>query len=268
MVVADLDRDPVSTTQRSLMRALFLLLCAAPAAVAWGPTGHRVVALIAEERLSAAVRLEIRSLLGNETMPEASTWADDVREQRSWRQSGPWHYVNIGDGETYESSRKNRRGDILRAIERFEKDLARRRNSPAKRANALRFLIHFVGDLHQPLHVGRWADRGGNTIEVTWFGQPANLHQVWDSRIVSRQRIGYTAWAKSLPRPSREQAARWADSGPLEWAAESQALRRDVYRIGDGRLGKRYYEGNLPIVRERLVQAGVRLAAFLERTLH
>ena len=249
------------------LRISLLALAAVPAAFAWGPTGHRVVALIAEDHLDAATRAEVRIVLGGESIAAASTWADEVRERRTWRQSGPWHYVNIDDGETYESSRKNRRGDILRAIERFERDLARRGSSPAKRANALRFLIHFVGDLHQPLHVGRWADRGGNSINVTWFGEPVNLHQVWDSRIISRRRMSFERWAKSLPRPRPEQAARWADSEPLDWAAESQALRSQIYRIGDGKLGKRYFESNLPIVRERLAQAGVRLAAFLERTL-
>ena len=246
------------------MRLALLFLLAAPA-LAWGPTGHRVVALVAEEHLSAPARLEVHTLLGGETLAEASTWADDVRERRTWRQSSPWHYVNIPDGKTYKQSRKNRRGDILTAIERFERDLANRRNSPAKRANALRFLIHFVGDLHQPLHVGRFEDRGGNSIDVTWFGEPTNLHRVWDSQIISRRRISFRRWADSLDRPSRQQIAAWTASGPLDWAAESQELRPRVYRIGDGKLGKRYDRDNLPVVRERLLQAGVRLAAFLEK---
>lgn len=248
------------------MRLLPLVLLAAPA-LAWGPTGHRVVALVAQDHLSRPALAEIETLLDGETMAEASTWADDVREQRAWRQSAPWHYVNIPDGKTYEHSRKNRRGDVLRAIERFRRDLANRRNSPAKRANALRFLIHFVADLHQPLHVGRAEDRGGNTIEVTWFGQPSNLHRVWDSQIISRRRIRFQRWAASLERPSPSQVAAWTDSGPLDWAAESQALRPQVYRIGDGNLGERYDRENLPIVRKRLLQAGVRLAAFLEKAL-
>ena len=245
---------------------LALLLLAAPA-LAWGPTGHRVAALVAEDHLSRPALAEIETLLKGETLAEASTWADEVRERRTWRQSGPWHYVNIPDGQTYEQSRKNRRGDILTAIERFRRDLANRRNSRAKRANALRFLIHFIADLHQPLHVGRYEDRGGNTIEVTWFGEPMNLHRVWDSQIISRRRISFRRWHDSLDRPSRKQVAAWTASGPLHWAAESQALRAQVYRIGDGKLGERYDRDNLPVVRERLLQAGVRLAAFLDDIL-
>ena len=248
------------------MRLLLFALFATPL-FGWGPTGHRVVALVAEDHLSRAALIDVKMLLGGETLAEASTWADDVRERRTWRQSGPWHYVNIPDGKTYKQSRKNRRGDILRAIERFERDLADRRSTPVKRANALRFLIHFVADLHQPLHVGRYEDRGGNRIEVTWFGQPTNLHRVWDSQIISRRRISFRRWADSLDRPTRKQVAAWRDSGPLDWAAESQALRPQVYRIGDGELSKRYDRENLPTVRKRLLQAGVRLAAFLERIL-
>ncbi len=248
-------------------RLVAALLLAASAAPAWGPTGHRVVALIAERNLDPLTRAQVELLLDGETLAEASTWADDVRERRSWRRSAPWHYVNIDDDETYKSSRKNRRGDVLRAIERFEKDLRRRANSHAKRANALRFLIHFVADVHQPLHVGRWGDRGGNTIDVFWFGQPSNLHRVWDSAIISRRRISFKRWAASLKDPTTEQAARWVDSTPLDWAAESQALRPLVYRIGDGKLGRRYYRQSDPVVRERLVRAGLRLAALLERLL-
>jgi hypothetical protein len=241
-------------------------LTAAPA-VAWGPNGHRVAALIAENHLEPGARAEVKLLLGGQTLAEASTWADDAREQRNWRQSAPWHYVNIPDGQTYASSRKNRRGDVLQAIERFRKTLADRRASPAKRVDALRFLVHFVADLHQPLHVGRAEDRGGNDVEVRWFGRPSNLHQVWDSGILGRQRMSAERWAASLDRAGPERVDGWLDSSPLDWAVESQELRPQVYRIGDGNLGERYLRENLLIVRRRLLQAGVRLAALLEQTL-
>jgi hypothetical protein len=249
------------------MRLLLLLLLAAPAALPWGPAGHHVVALIAEHHLPPETLDEIARLLEGQSMADASTWADDVRSLPNWSHTGPWHYVNIPDGETYRQSKKARGGDVLHAIERFRKNLARRRNSPVKRADALRFLIHFIADLHQPLHVGRAEDRGGNLIEVFWFGAPSNLHRVWDSGILGRRRRTDAEWVAELDRAGPEDAARRVASKPLDWARESQAFRADVYRIGDGRLGARYYDDNLPIVRERLLQAGLRLAAFLQQAL-
>ncbi|MEZ5364612.1 MAG: S1/P1 nuclease [Bryobacterales bacterium] len=249
------------------MRMLCLFLLCAASAPAWGPTGHRVVAILAEERLDPALVARIRVILGGDSLADVSTWADEARNLPNWRHSGPWHYVNIGDGETYKSSRKEKRGDVLRAIERFQKDLTKRSGSLQKQRDALRFLIHFVADLHQPLHVGRAEDRGGNLIEVDWFGRRSNLHRVWDSDIIAQQRISFTRWAASLPRPTPEQAALWAKSKPLDWAVESQRLRPAVYRIRDGKLGQPYYADSLPIVRERLTQASVRLAALLEQSL-
>ena len=221
------------------------------------------MAAVAERRLDPLTRAQAKLLLDGKTLAEASNWADDVRERRTWRRSASWHYVNIDDGQSYRQARKHRRGDVLTAIARFERDLADRRSSATKRANALRFLIHFVADIHQPLHVGRWVDRGGNTIELSWFGRPSNLHRVWDSGIIGRQRISSTRWAASLRPPSREQALRWTDSSPLGWASECQRLRPVVYDLGDGRLSEAYYRRALPVVREQLLKAGVRLAALL-----
>ncbi|MCB1021881.1 MAG: S1/P1 nuclease [Bryobacterales bacterium] len=247
------------------MRMICLLLLCALSAPAWGPKGHRIVALIAEERLAPNVLARLHGILGGETLAEASTWADDARQLPNWRQSGPWHYVNIRDGQTYRKSKKERRGDVLTALERFRKNLGK--GSAGQRKDALRFLIHFVADLHQPLHVGRAEDRGGNLVEVSWFGRPSNLHAVWDSGILSYERLRDDEWVRLLTRVDAAQAERWADSTPLDWAEESMALRPKVYRIGDGKLGRDYQQANLPAVRQRLAQAGVRLAAFLERAL-
>ena len=249
------------------MRLIWLLLVSASAAFGWGPAGHQVVALIAHNHLEPETVAEIELLLGGQSMAAVSTWADDVRSQPNWRHSGPWHYVNIPDGQTYRKSKKARDGDVLYAIERFRKNLEQRSNSPEKRADALRFLIHFVADLHQPLHVGRAEDRGGNLIELEWFGEPQNLHQVWDSGVMGRRGLSVKKWVRDLDQANPEQAARWRRSGPRDWAAESQAVRAQVYRVGDGKLGRAYYEANLPVVRERLAQAGVRLAALLEKAL-
>ncbi|HUP42959.1 MAG TPA: S1/P1 nuclease, partial [Thermoanaerobaculia bacterium] len=132
------------------------------------------------------------------------------------------------------------------------------------RVQALRFLVHFVGDVHQPLHVGRRADRGGNEILVLWFGEPTNLHSVWDGRMIESEELSFTELARFIDHPTPEELAAWRAGGYREWIAESFALRPEVYDLGDRRLGYGYAYEKLPIVRRRLLQAGVRLAGLLE----
>ena len=200
-------------------------------------------------------------------MADASIWADDIRTQEKWGYTAPWHYVNVPDGQTYKASRKSRDGDVLVAVERYRRNLKNRSNSPVQRADALRFLIHFIGDLHQPLHVGRAEDRGGNQIQVEWFGRPSNLHWVWDAAILDHAQWTEATLAAAHELADEAQMARWVSSGPLDWANESQALRSSVYALGNARLAQPYYDASLPIVRKRILQAGVRLAAFLEKAL-
>lgn len=237
-------------------------------ALAWGKTGHRVVAEIAEAHLSAAARLEVEALVGPESLAEIANWADLVRTDPAWRHTEPWHYVNVADGERYEDSTKNPEGDVLVAIPRLAATLADRGAPVAARAEALRFLVHFVADLHQPLHVGRGDDRGGNEVAITFFGKPTDLHEVWDVDLIDAQQLSFTEWVRFLDHPSGEDVGRWQASTVRDWADESQALRAEVYELGNGGvLGDEYLRRQLPTVERRLLQAGIRLAGLLEQAL-
>jgi hypothetical protein len=122
-----------------------------------------------------------------------------------------------------------------------------------------------IGDIHQPLHVGKPGDRGGNDVKVKWAGKDSNLHRVWDSDIIDDTRLSYTELAQSLGKPNAETVKKWQQASVREWAKESMALRPKVYNIGNGSLGYRYSYVNMPFVRERILKAGVRIAGLLNQ---
>ena len=246
---------------------LLLALLLPGAARAWGPNGHRVVGWIAEGHLSEEALAAVRELMGPESLARAATWPDEIRSDPAWRRADPWHYISIDDGETLETTARSEDGDVLEAMERFEAVLRDPEAAREVRVQALRFLVHFVGDVHQPLHVGRRADRGGNGVLVTWFDEPTNLHSVWDGRMIESEELSFTELARFIDHPTPEEVAAWQAGGYRDWIAESFALRGQVYDLGDRRLGYRYAYEKLPIVRQRLLQAGVRLAGLLESIL-
>jgi S1/P1 Nuclease len=249
------------------VRLLFVLLCLLPVSpvFAWGSTGHRVVGLIAERHLSPQAKAAVADLLAGETLARVGFWADEIKSDPAWEKASPWHYVNIADAAAYETAPKSSKGDVIEAIVRFEAVLRDRGASRLSRAEALKFLVHFVGDVHQPFHVGRAEDRGGNEILVTWHDEVSNLHAVWDSDLIESTGLSYTELADFIDRATPDEVRALQASDVFEWARESQALRPTVYAIGDGRLGYTYSYRVMPIVERRLREAGVRLAGLLNR---
>ncbi len=242
--------------------SLSLGLCAS--ALAWGPTGHRAVGHIAEQRLNAKAQQAVRGLLGDEPLAEASLWADEIRSESQWQVSSPWHYVNIPDGQVYDRTRRDPGGDVIEALERFVAVLRYGASSREDKIAALKFIAHFIGDIHQPLHVGRASDRGGNEVRLSWFGEPSNLHRVWDSGVISRRRLTPGSLAQALKSRPADEVEAWRQDGPMTWAAESMTLRPLVYDMPGTGLGREYLRKAGPVVEERLLQAGVRLAALLD----
>jgi len=246
---------------------LLLVSLAAPIASAWGPTGHRAVGRIAERHLTPATAQAVAALLAPEKLAYVGTWADEIRAEPEWAKADPWHWVTIPDGQTYEATPKNPGGDVLEAISRFEKVLADGTAARQERTQALKWLAHLVGDLHQPLHVGRGDDHGGNDLVVLWFGEPTNLHAVWDAKIIEKTELSFSELAGLLDQPTPEQVGEWQAGGPRDWAVESQQLRGRCYELGDRRLSFRYVHDHWPTVQQRLLQAGIRLAGELNRLL-
>jgi hypothetical protein len=212
--------------------------------------------------LSKKARLAIEKILGQQSLAMASTWMDDVRSDSSYDMYEDWHWVTIEDNETYTQSKKNPKGAVIYALERIIAELKSKKLSPKEEAERLKMLIHLVGDIHQPLHVGR-SDRGGNNVKVTWFGSNSNLHSVWDSGMIDGTRLSYTELAESLYEPASDEVKKLQSASVLDWANESISYRKQVYDIGEGKLSYEYQYKYFNIVRNRLAQAGVRLAGIL-----
>ena len=246
---------------------LVLFLLAPSSVLAWGATGHRIVGRIAANHLTAEAAVAVTSLIGPEGLDQASTWGDDIRNDRNWqpplKNPSPWHYISIDDGETLETTARDPDGDVLESIERFSAVLRNAQATRPAKQEALRFLVHFVGDVHQPLHVGRRADRGGNDVEVTLFGEKTNLHSVWDSGLIESEKLSFSELAAFIDHPTLGELRTWQSAPPADWVRESKAARDRIYKIGDGKLGYQYAFDNTQLVKRRLLQAGVRLAGLL-----
>lgn len=269
------------TIRTVLAGAAFVIAASgiATPAFAWGPIGHRVSAQIAEDNVSGRTRAEIVAVLGHESLPEASTSPDEERSNPSpfWQETAsPYHYVTLPEGREVEQLVHPPEGDALTALEGFVQTLRDDGASRDDKALALRFIVHIVSDLHQPLHAGDGTDRGGNDFRVDWFDTDTNLHWVWDEGMILRQQLSYTEYADRLQRridPARVLA--WWDADPATWVSESAALRDRIYPETGGERGLGTFDSPavlsydyqwawMPSVEERLAQSGIRLAAYLD----
>lgn len=248
---------------------------------AWGKTGHRVVAAIADRELSGLARAKIEQILEpGESLDEAANWPDEMRAAPGefWQKTAtPWHYVTL-NGTVYDHAPPE--GDALEALGRFSRILQDPSASREQKKTALRFVIHLVGDLHQPLHVGKLNDRGGNEVKVTFFGKPTNLHSVWDSLLVDDEQLSFSELAAKLERHiSNEDVVKWWDANPRDWISESAKIRDTLYptardlprsrgnapeaaAVPDLSYG--YVFRFTPVMQQRLSQGGIRLAAYLD----
>ncbi|HEX5760563.1 MAG TPA: S1/P1 nuclease [Thermoanaerobaculia bacterium] len=259
-------------TSRSCTAVLALLLSPA-CAWGWGPNGHRVVGEIAERHLSDHARRQIAALLDGDGLAELSTWPDDIRSDPGWDRAKPWHFVSIDDQETLATTARDPQGDVLEALHRLEAVLRDPQAERERKVEALHFYVHFAGDVHQPLHVGRRDDLGGNKIRVKWFREPSNLHSVWDQGLIESQKLSFTELVRFIDDRTPREVAAWQAAPYEEWVKESFCLRGRVYDFGreapanpgqEPELGFGYAFATMAIVEEQLVKAGVRLAARLD----
>lgn len=259
---------------RLLVACTLLLL--SPLVQAWGPSPHRVIATLAEAQLTPHARREIAGLLtvtGDDTLADIANWADSIRNdpaQRAlWRASSRLHYVNLRiPACTYREQRDCRDGKcIVAGIDKYLAVLGDRRESASARAEALRFVVHFIGDIHQPLHAGDRGDGGGNGFQVQLSGKGTNLHRVWDSRITNSRRLKWQDHASALM-PATAAPAKPQRAQPAKWAIESCRIVADqgVYPRSHT-IDERYLARMLPIAEQRLQLAGKRLAAALNQVL-
>ncbi|REL33065.1 S1/P1 Nuclease [Rhodohalobacter sp. SW132] len=230
----------------------------------WGQIGHYVTGHIAENHITENTAAEIERVIGKETIASATVWMDDIRSDSTYDYTNTWHWVTIPDGMTYDETEKNPEGDIIAALEESIARLKEGGLSEQEEYERLKFVMHMVGDIHQPLHVGTGEDLGGNRVRVHWMGNNSNLHRVWDSDMINSRQMSYTEIAMNLDVVDEDQVREWQSADVRDWANESVSYRDDVYDLpDDNRIGYEYRFQNYHIVEKRLVQAGVRLAGVL-----
>lgn len=247
------------------------VVAASPLPVRWSDSPHRVVARIAESRLSEPARREVRRLLNGTPLADVSTWADDIRGRRP--NTSNWHYVNIPVTDSvYRPREQCPRGCIIRAYEAQVAILRDPRRSRAERADALRFVVHLVADIHSPMHAGDRGDRGGNDLVVWHRNRRTNLHAFWDSGLLRAASLDERALQRRIEARLRGGIApdTVARGSVVDWAMESHGVARDLaYRLlpDDYRIGRDYVDAALPVLEDRLMRAALRLAAVLNQAL-
>lgn len=244
-------------------------------AASWGASGHSIIAEIAQRRLDPQAARRIRELLGdNVSLASVASWADDLAMLRP--DTANWHFVNIPyDAASFDPARdckETARGDcVINAIARARALLADRKASRQQRAEALMLLIHFIGDVHQPLHAANRNDAGGSQLAVTFFDRPMSLHAVWDFGIIDKRTFDWGEYVRYLEQCwLRGKDINALQRGtPVDWALEAHRAAVDVaYSVPeDLKLGLPYYQKSVPIVDRQLALAGVRLAHVLNQAL-
>lgn len=289
--------------KRLFAAAVLLTIAGTGPLGAWGQDGHRITAELAERHLSAPAAAAVDAILGGESLARAATWPDEIRSYPSWNCAQQFHFATLPPGQDY-PDQGLRQGDTVQALVYFI-DLLRSPDSDARdRRIALAFVVHLVGDVHQPLHNGRGCDRGGNSLKVTWFqDEDVTFHAVWDSRLIEEENLSFTEWADFLDHADADQVAEIQAATPVDWVFESQQYLDGAYTCfteadrcpcfcgscADGRsrfggcmpvdgecelmaagpvkMSWSYKTVNLPVVRDRLLRGGLRLAGLLNWAL-
>ena len=286
----------------TLALGLLFQVMLAPSAHAWGPTGHRVVAEIAQRHLTPAAQAKVSRLLGGRSLADVANWPDELRSDARFDKYKPLHFATVPNGvASYRDAKKAPCGDIVVAIDALiaflrtgsrealfsvkalsdksdgtgEGACNPRETDPITPDTALRFLVHLMGDLHQPLHIGG-TDLGGNTVSINWMDRwKTNLHSTWDDEMVDFERLDYTEYARFLDRASEADAARWLKGDTNSYADEAVAMRSKLYLFPDDsspapvgkdavhKISYKYTGAQRDRMREQLLKGGLRLAGVL-----
>lgn len=260
---------------RSVLFFLGLIIIS-QSAFAWGTTGHRVIAEVAERNLSKKAKRNLHKLIGKEKLAFWANWPDFLKSDTTdkWKHTtGSWHYINIPSflprPQFERAVAAFPQESVVTQITYLKNKVADKSLAQQDRKEALAFLIHMVGDLHQPMHVGRPDDLGGNKVQISWFGKPTNLHTLWDSGIIDFQQWSYTEYATVLDVKSASEKQHIQSGSLLDWLFESYTLTNEIYaRTPFG--ANLSYDYNYIFVdkmNEQLYAGGLRLAKILNQVL-
>jgi hypothetical protein len=248
-----------------------IFFCCSFQSKAWGVLGHRIVAEIADSYLTKKAKKNIAEILGNESMAMSANWGDFIKSDPNYRYLYSWHYINLNAGITdsaiYNYLVSDTTTDAYTKINFMVAQLKNRYVlAPADRLLYLRMLIHIVGDVHQPMHVGHLDDLGGNKIKVMWFNEQSNLHGVWDEKLVEFQQLSYTEYTKAINFTTKEQRKQWQAEPLSKWIVDSYDIASKLYseiKQPDQKLDYRYNFDHVETLNQQLLKGGVHLAGLL-----
>ena len=244
------------------MQRFIVLIISASMLFGWGKTGHRIIGHIAEENLSKAAQKGVTQILGHTDLARISNWPDEIKSDSAWDHSHDWHYCTISEGQSYDGPADG--GYAIEKVNEFIQILKDGKASQEEQLNAMRFLVHIVGDLHQPLHVGNGTDKGGNDVKVEWFREKTNLHRVWDSQMIDHMQYSYTEYAQQIQLGiSKGDKVRLMNPDVMQFVNHSRSVHPQVYEIGDGKLSWVYVFKHQALMEDQLLNAGYHLAAIL-----
>jgi hypothetical protein len=255
---------------RKIAPSLFALVLSA-ALLSWGVTGHRTIGQIAAGHLNPQAKAAIHELIGDTSLADISTWADEVRGQPAYRNTGPWHYINLPLGLSFADLDAKVKGmtqdNVYSALQQQERILGSTASTRPQKVEALKFIVHFVGDLHQPMHVSREEDKGGNTIQLNYDGNGTNLHALWDSKLIDHQGLTYEQMAEKYDHATPAQIKQWQSDPLIQWIWESYQASSKLYEEVDAMKSRAiddsYYQTHIGIVQDRIEKTGIRLAGVL-----
>ena len=240
--------------------------------MAWGLLGHRIVGEIADSYLTAKTKNAIKQILGTESIAMASNWPDFIKSDPSYNYLSPWHYMNVPDGMSYADFqnylKQDTSTDAYTKLNFIIKQLKNTRLPEDQKIFYLRLLIHIVGDIHQPMHISRKEDQGGNMIKVEWFNQPTNLHRVWDEQLIDYQQLSYTEYAKAINHTTLAQRKKWQQQPISQWLYESYTISQKLYAEvtePHQKFSYRYNFDHIQTLNDQLLKGGVRLAGLLNQ---
>jgi len=238
---------------------------AKPPEVIWGATGHRVVGEIAEQYLSSKTERALKKLLDGQSLAFVSTFADDIKSDKRYNKFYTWHFINIPLDANYEASEKHPDGDLVSGINYCISVIKNPESTKADKAFYLKLLVHFVGDLHQPMHIGLAEDKGGNDFKLQWFYRDSNLHRVWDSDMIENNKMSYTELANNANVLTKKEVKAIQEGSVIDWVNEVHQITRHIYSEVEenDNLRYRYAYDNFGTVRTQLQKAGIRLAKIL-----
>lgn len=252
------------------IRKLSLFLSSAVIALSsfgWGQKGHDTTAYIAECHLTPAAKLAVDSILGGKSMVYYANWADNACHTEPYAYTKAWHYKNIDANQTFEKAPTIKEGNIVTALNDLIKVLEDENSPVEEKKLALMLTVHFLGDIHQPMHLGRLSDRGGNRHNVKFFDSDTNLHSAWDSRLVeSAHKWSYTEWQENIDRAGVEETEEILTGGnPLSWAKETYGIACKIYEeTPQGtKIAFDYISDWTPVIETQFLRGGLRLADLL-----